>query len=171
MYTSHMKRCPGQEFITRDPDRMIYHVDCELCGSDVEFFHDDAKRTCDECGEIVQPDLETLMRFHNCATTCQSAYECLGEEKYLQLYFMERREKEKGEKEKGLILKGLDAVSSDATSPLRQRMEENLQRGYLLDMRSDLADLDQKDHDRIYQTLREVALNPQPDHPGEDGPA
>jgi len=56
--------CPGQDLRFRTVDNIIYTVICNECGNEVEFFFDDRKRICEKCNANVQPDLETLKKYH-----------------------------------------------------------------------------------------------------------
>lgn len=65
-----MGKCPGK-MMPRDLDSVL--VPCPACGRLVEFFTDEAKRTC-RCGNVLLR--ESLPR---CAEWCPAAAQCLGE--------------------------------------------------------------------------------------------
>jgi len=66
-------KCPGQD--TRYWKKGdIFDVRCPKCGKDVEFFKDEARRSC-RCGQvIVNPKLDLA-----CAEWCQHAEKCVDE--------------------------------------------------------------------------------------------
>ncbi len=67
-------QCPGQDTRYWKPGD-IFDVDCPYCGGKVEFFKDEATRTCRACkNRVVNP----RMNF-GCASYCQYAAQCLGE--------------------------------------------------------------------------------------------
>jgi predicted RNA-binding Zn-ribbon protein involved in translation (DUF1610 family) len=65
--------CPGQDrrFWTHDD---ISDLDCPACGHEIEFFKDDGKRKCPNCGTVVT-NPRVLM---SCASWCAYAEECVG---------------------------------------------------------------------------------------------
>ena len=66
-------RCPGQDTRFWKPGD-IYEVVCPQCGKTMEFFKDDTRRTCKECGQVVRnPKLDV-----GCAEHCPFAQDCLG---------------------------------------------------------------------------------------------
>ncbi len=67
-------RCPGQDprFWKFDA---IFETPCPNCGSVVEFFKDETRRTCKKCGHKV---LNPKMDF-GCAAHCKFAEQCFGE--------------------------------------------------------------------------------------------
>ncbi|TFH40229.1 MAG: hypothetical protein E4G96_07870 [Chrysiogenales bacterium] len=66
-------RCPGQDTRYWRPDD-IFEIPCPSCGAGIEFFKDDASRTCTACGTRARnPRLST-----GCARWCDRADECLG---------------------------------------------------------------------------------------------
>jgi len=75
-----MGGCPGQntQFWGHEA---IFDVFCPNCNSAVEFFKDDAQRTCSKCANVV---FNPRMDF-SCAKWCPSARTCLGEERYNSL--------------------------------------------------------------------------------------
>jgi hypothetical protein len=67
-------QCPGQDTRYWKPGD-IFDVDCPNCGAPVEFFKDEATRTCRACKtRIVNPKMN-----FGCASYCQYAAQCLGE--------------------------------------------------------------------------------------------
>ena len=66
-------RCPGQDTQFWDPGD-IYSIDCPKCGKPVEFFKDDIRRRCKECGHLfLNPKLDL-----GCSKWCQYAEQCVG---------------------------------------------------------------------------------------------
>ncbi|MGB9713210.1 MAG: hypothetical protein ACP5J5_00585 [Dissulfurimicrobium sp.] len=66
-------KCPGQDTRYWRSDA-IFETKCPNCGDDVEFFKDDAWRTCPNCGhKIRNPNLDM-----GCASYCPYAKECIG---------------------------------------------------------------------------------------------
>ncbi|MCA1988791.1 MAG: HD domain-containing protein [Desulfarculus sp.] len=65
--------CPGQDTAFWRPGD-IYEITCGQCGTEVEFFKDDASRRCPGCGARVQNPKLNL----GCAQWCEHAKECLG---------------------------------------------------------------------------------------------
>jgi len=66
-------KCPGQDTQFWGPDA-IYSVECPKCGNQVEFFKDDIRRRCPECGHMfLNPKLNL-----GCARWCQFADQCVG---------------------------------------------------------------------------------------------
>jgi hypothetical protein len=67
-------QCPGQDTRYWKPGD-IFDIDCPQCGHKVEFFKDEATRTCRNCKtKVVNP----RMNF-GCASYCQYAAQCLGD--------------------------------------------------------------------------------------------
>jgi len=65
--------CPGQDTTFWKPGD-IFEIPCVKCGFLVEFFKDDARRRCPNCGHTIQnPRLN-----QGCANWCEHAGECLG---------------------------------------------------------------------------------------------
>ncbi len=65
--------CPGQDTRFWRPGD-IFEVKCQSCGTEIEFFKDEATRRCRQCGARV-----TNPRFSlGCAQWCEHAKECLG---------------------------------------------------------------------------------------------
>ncbi len=68
-----MVRCPGQDQRFWKPED-IFDVRCPGCGGSVEFFKDEPKLKCRECGQLVaNPKIDL-----GCAEWCQYAEQCLG---------------------------------------------------------------------------------------------
>ncbi len=66
-------RCPGQDTRYWKYDA-IYEVKCPHCGTQIEFFKDEASRKCKNCGKRVpNPKMD-----FGCAAYCQFAEQCLG---------------------------------------------------------------------------------------------
>ncbi len=66
-------RCPGQDLRFYNPDD-VFEIKCSKCGYEIEFFKNDIKRNCPECGELIHnPELDL-----GCAKWCKKAEECLG---------------------------------------------------------------------------------------------
>jgi ribosomal protein S27E len=66
-------KCPGQDTRFWRPGD-IFDVTCSECGSQVEFFKDEARRRCPNCGNrIINPKISL-----GCAQWCEHARECLG---------------------------------------------------------------------------------------------
>jgi hypothetical protein len=68
-----LHKCPGMNpGFWRPKD--IKENKCPACGSPVEFWKDDIKRKCAECGKVMfNPNLGNL-----CLTYCDKAVDCLG---------------------------------------------------------------------------------------------
>ena len=68
-----MVRCPGQDQRFWKPED-IFDVRCPRCGKVVEFFKDEPKLKCLDCGHlVVNPKIDL-----GCAEWCQYADQCLG---------------------------------------------------------------------------------------------
>lgn len=68
-----MVRCPGQDQRFWKPED-VFEVNCSQCGAAVEFFKDEPKLKCHECGHmVVNPKIDL-----GCAEWCQYAEQCLG---------------------------------------------------------------------------------------------
>ena len=68
-----MVRCPGQDQRFWKPED-IFEVQCPGCGGAVEFFKDEPKLKCRNCGQmVVNPKIDL-----GCAEWCQYAEQCLG---------------------------------------------------------------------------------------------
>lgn len=68
-----MVRCPGQDQRFWKPDD-IFEIPCPQCGKSVEFFKDERKLKCRDCGQMVV----NLKIDLGCARWCQYAEQCLG---------------------------------------------------------------------------------------------
>lgn len=67
-------RCPGQDSRYWKPGA-VFEVECPSCGSTIEFFKDETKRKCRNCGHsMVNPKMD-----FGCAAYCKFASQCLGE--------------------------------------------------------------------------------------------
>lgn len=63
--------CPGKDRSTWTADD-IFEVPCSKCGTALEFFKDDARRYCPQCGTCVpNPSLDI-----GCAAWCAAAEKC-----------------------------------------------------------------------------------------------
>ena len=68
-----MVRCPGQDQRFWKPED-IFEVECSGCGETIEFFKDEPKLKCRNCGKVVaNPKIDL-----GCAEWCQYAEQCLG---------------------------------------------------------------------------------------------
>ena len=68
-----MVRCPGQDQRFWKPDD-IFEVNCSQCGKPIEFFKDEPKLKCKNCGHtVVNPKIDL-----GCAEWCQYAEQCIG---------------------------------------------------------------------------------------------
>ncbi|MGC8660257.1 MAG: HD domain-containing protein [Desulfomonilaceae bacterium] len=67
-------KCPGQDPRYWNFDA-IFDVECPNCGSKMEFFKDDTRRKCKNCGQYV---LNPKMDF-GCAAHCKFAKQCFGD--------------------------------------------------------------------------------------------
>lgn len=66
-------QCPGQDSRYWD-GQAIFESRCPKCGDVVEFFKDDSKRRCRQCGhELLNPRID-----FGCASYCPFAEQCLG---------------------------------------------------------------------------------------------
>lgn len=66
--------CPGQDRRFWKPED-IFEAPCPSCGSQVEFWKDDVRLECSECGaKVVNPRFDP-----GCAQWCPYAEECLGD--------------------------------------------------------------------------------------------
>ena len=66
--------CPGQDQRYWKPED-IFDVSCPHCGNQIEFWKDEAVRTCRQCSKPVPNPRMDL----GCAKWCQHAKECLGQ--------------------------------------------------------------------------------------------
>lgn len=66
-------QCPGQDSRYWDGEA-IFESHCPKCGTVMEFFKDDSKRRCRQCGhELLNPRID-----FGCASYCPFAEQCLG---------------------------------------------------------------------------------------------
>jgi len=92
-----MPKCPGQDTAKWGPDS-IYDVACKKCGNSLEFFKDELKRRCRNCGGTVFNERMDI----GCLAWCPSAEACAGPDMALALE---------------LTQKGKDRGCPDAESP------------------------------------------------------
>ena len=68
-----MIRCPGQDQRFWKPED-IFEINCTQCGKSVEFFKDEPKLKCPNCGNVVvNPKIDL-----GCAEWCQYSRQCTG---------------------------------------------------------------------------------------------
>jgi len=66
-------QCPGQDSRYWSGDD-VFETECPRCGHSVEFFKDDSRRKCRNCGhQVLNPRID-----YGCATYCPYAEQCLG---------------------------------------------------------------------------------------------
>jgi hypothetical protein len=66
-------QCPGQDSRYWSGDD-VFEAECPRCGHSVEFFKDDSRRKCGNCGhQVLNPRID-----YGCATYCPYAEQCLG---------------------------------------------------------------------------------------------
>ena len=91
-------KCPGQDTRFWKPND-VYTVECPQCGKPVEFFKDDIRRRCKECGHLfINPKLNL-----GCARWCQYADQCvgaIGKEEFKEIITLAMKEHYRGDKEK-----------------------------------------------------------------------
>ncbi len=68
-----MVRCPGQDQRFWKPGD-IFEVKCPGCGGPIEFFKDEPKLKCQNCGRVILNPKINL----GCAEWCKYADRCLG---------------------------------------------------------------------------------------------
>ena len=146
-------KCPGQDTRFKKISDVVYYIPCTHCGEEVEFWHDDNKRKCLDCGETVQPDLETLMRYHNCASTCRMANDCLGDDKYMRLILQEERTYEQGKEDLEDLLRIVPKEEEKISNYLKEIIPKNLKSGYLLDMDTDIEPLKEGDTNLYHKLM------------------
>ena len=66
-------KCPGQDTQKWGPEA-VYDVACKKCGYQLEFFKDELKRRCRECGTMVFNERMDI----GCLAWCPSAEQCAG---------------------------------------------------------------------------------------------
>ena len=85
-----VKFCPGAANISGTPTLEIKK--CPECGSEVELFSSDVQVSCSNCGFTVYNNIQSCIKW------CNSARECIGDEKYEMLIeslkMAERKESE-----------------------------------------------------------------------------
>ena len=69
-------RCPGQDMRNL---RVSLHK-CPECGAEVEIFSDELRAKCQKCGTNIYKE-----KVPSCVDWCQSARQCLGEERWKAL--------------------------------------------------------------------------------------
>jgi hypothetical protein len=91
-------KCPGQDTRFWKPND-VYNVECPKCSKPVEFFKDDIRRRCKECGHMfINPKLNL-----GCARWCQYADQCvgaIGKEEFKEIITLAMKEHCIGDKEK-----------------------------------------------------------------------
>ena len=65
--------CPGQDTRYWKLEDVFFEVLCAHCGNSIEFFKDDLKRACPDCGRDTLNPKNDL----SCAAWCRSAKKCL----------------------------------------------------------------------------------------------
>ena len=66
-------QCPGQDSRYWNGED-VFETACPRCGHSVEFFKDDSRRKCRNCGhQVLNPRID-----YGCATYCPYAEQCLG---------------------------------------------------------------------------------------------
>jgi len=66
-------QCPGQDSRYWSGED-VFETRCPKCGHSVEFFKDDSRRKCGNCGhQVLNPKID-----YGCATYCPYAAQCLG---------------------------------------------------------------------------------------------
>ncbi|WP_022852317.1 phosphohydrolase [Thermodesulfatator atlanticus] len=105
-------KCPGQD--TRYwKDDAIFEVKCPNCGESVEFFKDDAARTCPGCGQkLPNPRLD-----FGCAAYCPYAEQCLGE------LPSELREKQQAVFKDRIEAEALSTIAEEKRALLKNRLK------------------------------------------------
>lgn len=66
------QNCPGQDLRYWKPED-IFEAPCAHCGGNVEFFKDDLRRKCPNCGKFTVNAKNDMA----CAAWCKHAKECL----------------------------------------------------------------------------------------------
>jgi len=91
-------KCPGQDTRFWKPND-VYTVECPQCSKPVEFFKDDIRRRCKECGHMfINPKLNL-----GCARWCQYADQCagaIGREEFKEIIMVAMKEHYSKDKEK-----------------------------------------------------------------------
>ena len=102
-----ISKCPGQDTRFWKPND-VYTVECPKCGKPVEFFKDDIRRRCQECGHMfINPELNL-----GCARWCQFADQCvgaMGKEEFKEIISLTMKEHLEGDQKRmGHALKVLE---------------------------------------------------------------
>lgn len=79
------KKCPGQDLSRKRLEEVVCNLPCPSCGTEVEFFFDDAIRLCPECGSRIRKSDPQLLKDFGCADWCEAAEKCIGTSLYLKL--------------------------------------------------------------------------------------
>ena len=91
-------KCPGQDTRFWKPND-VYTVECPKCSKPVEFFKDDIRRRCKECGHLfINPKLNL-----GCSRWCQYADQCvgvIGKDEFKEIITLAMKEHCSGDKEK-----------------------------------------------------------------------
>lgn len=88
-------KCPGQDINRRDIEEVSYELPCPSCHiQSIEFFFNDKTRRCPRCGFNMETSPEKLVQYFSCASWCQEARKCLGDERYEILKEAKRRYEE-----------------------------------------------------------------------------
>jgi hypothetical protein len=91
-------KCPGQDTRFWKPND-VYTVECPKCSKPVEFFKDDIRRRCKECGHLfINPKLNL-----GCSRWCQYADQCvgtIGKEEFKEIITLAMKAHCSGDKEK-----------------------------------------------------------------------
>ncbi len=66
-------QCPGQDKRNWSP-KDVYECPCPSCGYLIEFWKDDVKRKCKNCGKVIK----NLKKDPGCAEWCKSSDKCIG---------------------------------------------------------------------------------------------
>lgn len=103
-----MEKCPGQDLSKRNPEDLVYNIPCPSCNYELEFWFDDDKLKCNNCGEIVEKEIGRLIKDFGCADWCNFAEKCLGPNLYNKLKISKEKLKEKREKDLELLLSLID---------------------------------------------------------------
>lgn len=66
-------QCPGQDNRYWNGEA-VFEIPCPHCGNMLEFFKDDSRRTCKQCGhKVLNPKID-----FGCASYCPYAEQCMG---------------------------------------------------------------------------------------------
>ena len=78
--------CPGAAAISGTPTLKIKR--CPDCGGEIEVFSTDKDIVCQKCGRTIYNNIIS------CAKWCSHAEECLGEDKFRELFDQNNKEDE-----------------------------------------------------------------------------